>query len=211
MTNLNHPDFNSPKKSLILLFSFSLIFLLAANSIAQNLSNELLNYNRDRIDLNKSAMLVLSGWAIGNIAVGSYGFLSGSGRTKYFHQMNAAWNVVNISIGAFAYYQYLHSNPSDFNLIQSINEARSIENILLLNIGLNVGYIATGAFLWERGIRKDHSRLLGYGPSLIMQGGFLLVFDSVIYALNKSQNEKMFNLLEKVTLSYNSLSVSIPL
>lgn len=199
------------KKSLILLFSFSLIFLLAFNTIGQDLSPELLDYNRGRIDLNKTAMLALSGWAIGNIAIGSYGFFSGSGKSKYFHQMNAAWNMVNISIGAIAYYQYLHSNPSDFNLIQSINEARSIENILLLNIGLNVGYIATGAFLWERGIRKENSRLQGYGPSLVLQGGFLLVFDSVLYSLNKSQNEKLFNMLENVSLSYNSISISIPL
>lgn len=183
---------------------------LSSDAIGQNISEGLLNYNMERIDLNKTGMLVLSGWALGNIAISSYGYFSSHGRTKYFHQMNAAWNVINISIGALAYHQYLNSDPSAFTLMQSLDEAGSIENILLLNIGLNVGYLATGAFLWERGLRKDNSRLQGYGPSLILQGGFLLVFDGILYGLNKSQNEKLFNLLDKVSLSAQSVSISIP-
>lgn len=189
----------------------SALFFFNSEIIAQEISDDLLRYNTERLDLNKTGMLVLSGWALGNIALGSYGYFKSGGKTKYFHQMNAAWNVVNLSIGAIAYYQYLNSDPSAFNLMQSIDEARSIENILLLNIGLDVGYIATGAFLWERGIRKDNQRLLGYGPSLILQGGFLLVFDGILYGLNKSQNEKLFNLVDNLSISANTISFSVPL
>lgn len=194
---------------LLAVFFFTLLFVPEA--FAQGLSDELRQYNQDRLDLNKTGMLVLSGWALGNIAVGSYGYFRTNGKTKYFHQMNAAWNLVNLSIGAFAYYQYLQTDPSALTLMQSIDEARSIENILLLNIGLDVGYIAAGAFLWERGIRKDNNRLLGYGPSLILQGGFLLVFDGILYGLNKSQNDKLFNLIDNLSLSANTVSVTIPL
>ena len=199
------------RKGFLLTIVFFSTLLFIPEAFAQDLSDELLQYNRERLDLNKTGMLVLSGWALGNIAVGSYGYFKTSGRTKYFHQMNAAWNLVNISIGALAYYQYLQTDPSALNPMQSIDEARSIENILLLNIGLDVGYIAAGAFLWERGIRKDSNRLLGYGPSLIVQGGFLLVFDGILYGLNKSQNEKLFNLIDNLSLSANSVSVTIPL
>ncbi len=194
---------------LLAVFFFTLLFVPEA--FAQGLSDELRQYNQDRLDLNKTGMLVLSGWALGNIAVGSYGYFRTNEKTKYFHQMNAAWNLVNLSIGAFAYYQYLQTDPSALTLMQSIDEARSIENILLLNIGLDVGYIAAGAFLWERGIRKDNNRLLGYGPSLILQGGFLLVFDGILYGLNKSQNDKLFNLIDNLSLSANTVSVTIPL
>ena len=197
-------------KSIIFFLSIPLLMFLSSDAAGQDISEKLWNYNRERIDLNKTGMLVLSGWALGNIAIGSYGYFSSQGRTKYFHQMNAAWNLINISIGALAYQQYLNSDPSAFTLMQSLDEAGSIENILLLNLGLNVGYIATGAFLWERGIRKNNSRLLGYGPSLILQGGFLLVFDGILYGLNKSHNQKLFNLLDNISLSAKSVSISIP-
>ena len=51
----------------------------------------------------------------------------------------------------------------------------------LFNAGLDVGYMATGAYLWERGIRKDSRGLKGYGQSLILQGGFLFTFDLIMY------------------------------
>ena len=199
------------QKGLLLLAAISAVFFLTSETFAQGLSDELAQYNRERLDLNKTGMLVLSGWALGNIAIGSYGYFRTGGKTKYFHQMNAAWNLVNISIGAVAYFQYLQADPAAFNLLQSIDEARSIENILLLNIGLDVGYIAAGAFMWERGIRKDNNRLLGYGPSLIVQGGFLLLFDGILYGLNKSHNEKVFNLIDNLSFSANAISISIPL
>lgn len=197
--------------SFLFLFTLALLLMLIPEVVAQDLSSELDLYNSHRIDLNKTGMLVLSGWALGNIALGSYGYFRTGGKNKYFHQMNAAWNLVNLSIGAFAYYNYLHADPSSFSLAESMREAQSMENILLLNIGLDVGYIATGAFLWERGIRKDNDRLLGYGPSLILQGGFLLVFDAILYGLNRTHNEKLFNLIDNVTLSASLVSVNIPL
>ena len=208
-TKLQGPKLCSNK--LFFLAAISALFLLTTEAWAQEISDELRLYNQERLDLNKTGMLVLSGWALGNIAIGSYGYFKTGGKTKYFHQMNAAWNLVNLSIGAFAYYNYLQTDPASFSLAQSIGEARSIENILLLNIGLDVGYIATGAFLWERGIRKDNNRLLGYGPSLILQGGFLLVFDGILYGLNRAQNEKLFNLIDNLSISANSVSVTIPL
>lgn len=194
-----------------LLFFVTCFVLLALDAAGQGLNDQLKDYNRQRIELNKNGMLVLSGWAITNMVVGGVGFFKSEGRSKYFHQMNTAWNVVNLTIAGFALHQYLQADPSVFTLTQSMDEARSIENLLLLNMGLDVGYIAAGAFLWERGIRKNHDRLLGYGPSLILQGGFLLVFDGVLYALNRSQNEQLFKLLDNVSLSANTISLSIPL
>ena len=177
---------------------------------AQENSSDLLQFNKERLDITKTGMLVLSGWALTNIAVGGYGNFTANGRTKYFHQMNAAWNLVNLGIGTFAYLQALQTDPSSFSLAQSLQESQSFEKILLLNIGLDVGYMATGAYLWERGIRKDSNRLLGYGPALILQGGFLLVFDAILFAAHNSQSQKLHDILENVTITGNKFSISIP-
>lgn len=169
-----------------------------------------LSYNRERLEIQRNGMLVLSGWALTNLVIGGYGNFGTSGRTKYFHQMNAAWNLVNFSIGAFAWYQSIHADPAAFSFAQSVSEARSIENILLFNLGLDLGYIAAGGYIWERGIRKNSDRLLGYGPSLILQGGFLLVFDAILYGAHRSNNQQLFKLLENITVTGSTLSVSVP-
>lgn len=195
--------------SLILLCCMAI--LMPADSIAQSLSETLTNYNQERIKLNSNGMYLLSGWAITNIAVGSIGYFNSSGRTKYLHQMNVGWNLVNLAIAGGALYQYGYADASAFNLSQSMSEARSIENILLLNIGLNVGYIAGGGYLWERGNRKSSNRLKGYGQSLLIQGGFLLLFDSALYFLNRSNNQELFSILEKVSIQGSQISIAIPL
>lgn len=185
--------------------------LLPCSVIAQDLPNQLTDFNRQRIELNSRAMKVLSGWALINIAAGSVGYASSSGSTKYFHQMNAAWNIVNLAIAGGALYQYGQADPAAFTFAESLSEARNMENILLLNIGLNVSYIAAGGFLWERGLRKTSNRLRGYGQSLIVQGGFLLLFDSVLYVLNRSHNRQLHSLLENVSIEGTAISLSIPL
>lgn len=185
------------------LFDFTAVY-------GQDANVQLTEFNERRIDITKKSMLVLSGWALTNIAVGGYGYLSREGKLKYFHQMNAAWNIVNLSIGFFAYREALGSLPSSFSLSESLSEAHTLESILLLNIGLNIAYIATGSYLWERGIRKENTRLKGYGPSLVVQGGFLLLFDSILYAAHNNNNQRVYELLENVTLSANSISVTIP-
>jgi hypothetical protein len=205
MNNLNN-------KLLFFLLLFASVFLLLTNSsAAQNLSESLTSYNQQRIDLNTKGMYALSGWAISNIAISSIGYFKSSGSTKYLHQMNVGWNLVNLAIAGGALYQYGQADPTSFSIAQSLNEAQSIERILLLNIGLNVGYMAAGGFLWERGLRKSKERFIGYGQSLIIQGGFLLLFDSTLYFLNQTNNEKMEQIIETVSIQGTQLSIIIPI
>ncbi len=205
MNNLNN-------KLLFVLFLFaSSLLLLTNSSAAQNLSESLTSFNQQRIDLNTKGMYTLSGWAISNIAISSIGYFRSGGSTKYLHQMNVGWNLVNLAIAGGAFYQYSQVDPTSFTLAQSMAEAKSIENILLLNMGLNVGYMATGGFLWERGLRKSNNRFIGYGQSLLIQGGFLLLFDSTLYLLNQSNNEQLQSIIETISIQGTQLSISVPL
>ena len=63
-------------------------------------------------------MMILGGWALGNMAVS--GILlgntepaskSGWGVTKGYHQMNIGWNAVNLTIAGFGYLAALKSDP----------------------------------------------------------------------------------------------------
>jgi len=192
------------------IFLFMLIqFLFIGWLSAQNNSLDLEQINDDRIQLNSTGMLVLGGWALSNIAVGSIGMTKADGRTKYFHQMNAAWNVVNLGIAGFGYYG-LKNQSTELSLSETISEFHNFENILLFNAGLDVGYMAIGAYLWERGLRKENNRLVGYGQSMILQGGFLFAFDLTLFVLSKNQSSALLDGISNIQFTGNAVSMTIP-
>lgn len=142
--------------------------------------------NERRIQTNQTGMGVLMGWAGLNMAVGSAAFFSTSGRRKYFHQMNAGWNIVNAALATGGLISAANEVPGSYGLIETARQAEFIEKLLLFNAGLDVGYVAFGGFLRERGRRTDSERLAGYGDSLLLQGGFLFAFDLVMFGIHHS-------------------------
>ena len=188
--------------------AFLLIQILFCSLLlAQSSEPDLLRINQDRISMNSNGMLVLGGWAVTNIAIGSIGMTQTSGNTKYFHQMNAAWNTVNLAIAGFGYYG-LRGQSADIGLSETITEFHNFEKILLFNAGLDVGYMAMGAYLWERGIRTDSERLRGYGQSMILQGAFLFVFDGILYFMSRAESSRLIESLSSVQFTSTALSVS---
>ena len=184
-------------------------FLFCGLLLAQPSDPDLRVINEERISLNSNGMLVLGGWAVSNIIVGGVGMTQTGGQTKYFHQMNAAWNSVNLAIAGFGYYG-LRNQSVDLSLAETINEFHNFEKILLFNAGLDVGYMAIGAYLWERGIRKDSNRLVGYGQSMILQGGFLFTFDLVLYFMSRSKSSALIDTLNNIQFNGTALSINIP-
>jgi hypothetical protein len=174
-------------------FLLYLIFPAALILAQDNFSDQLQAFHQQRMKINETAMLVLGGWAAGNILVGTYGNFKASGEAKYFYQFNAMWNVVNLGIAAFGYFNAVNSDPASMTSLEIIKDFNSLQNLLLLNAGLDVAYIATGFYLKERSENSSSSeRLRGYGNSLLLQGGFLLLFDVTLYFIH--QNNANINL-----------------
>jgi len=166
---------------------------------AQTKDTDLKEINENRLQLNQNGMKVLGGWAAGNIVAGGIGMSRTNGSIRYFHQMNLAWNGVNLAIAGIGYFGS-KKDPSSFDLKSTLREYRSFENILLFNAGLDVGYVATGAYLWERGLRKNSQRLKGYGQSLILQGSFLLTFDLILFFASRTQSNSLLEMLDGISL-----------
>ena len=81
--------------------------LLACSTLAAQaqVPDDYLQFNAQRERTSGTSMLVLGGWAVGNMVAGGIGMAttpSGS-EAFHFHQMNAAWNVVNLGIAVPAY------------------------------------------------------------------------------------------------------------
>jgi len=177
-------------KLLVLLL---ILFLILISPVKAQKFDQIRSFEIERTNINKTGMIVLGSWAIGNILVGTYGNFKYTGQTKYFHQFNTMWNVVNLGIAAFGYFNAAGSDPNLMTATQILNEYNSLQNFLLLNAGLDVAYMVTGLYLKERAKNSSNAdRLKGYGNSLLLQGGFLLAFDVALYFIH--QNNASVNL-----------------
>ncbi|MBN2738504.1 MAG: hypothetical protein JXR70_16100 [Spirochaetales bacterium] len=182
----------------IRLFFLAGILLLTASVWLQAQNNSLLEYNTELNQINRVSMSVLSGWAVLNfIGFGTASFFT-RGQLQSFCQMNALWNVVNMAIAFPALYQSLVFDPANYDLSQSITAHFNLEKAFLLNTGLDVAYIVTGFLLMEISNRSSLSnpgQLKGFGQGLILQGGFLIVFDLVMYFIHANHFNQLKALL----------------
>ncbi|MFN4299626.1 MAG: DUF6992 family protein [Thermaurantimonas sp.] len=146
-------------------------------------------------------MLILGGWALGNIGVGIAGMNATTGNAYYFHQMNMAWNVVNFGIATAGYF---FTKPQTSATNTSVaNALIDLENTLMLNTGLDLAYITAGLALVELSKNSAYispERFRGFGTSLILQGAFLGVFDLYQYIVFHKKRkvflESRFSLLQ---------------
>jgi len=191
-------------------FGFSLccllFFLMAcgAELSAQGaLQESLSEINQKRLKINKIGMLTLGSWALGNMAYSGLALRQAPGAEGYFYQMNIYWNIVNLALAGSGYYQATHTDPSALGLAESVGAHHQIKSLLLLNAGLDVGYMAAGLYMRERsknaGERADMWE--GFGRSLLLQGAFLFVFDLTLYAIHEAEAPKLRKLLESIQLS----------
>lgn len=150
----------------------------------------------------ENGMVVLGTAALTNIGVSTYQLISTDNNTD-FHTMNIGWNGVNLVLAGLG----LRSNnklkarrlsPEDLKTY-----IRKQRNIVLINAGVDIGYVALG--LWRRGRNMDQ------GNAIMYNGILLFVFDTVFgLALNSSYNKPYS---QKFTFNFipNGISASFNL
>ncbi|WP_338875883.1 hypothetical protein WBJ53_09650 [Spirosoma sp. SC4-14] len=153
---------------------------------------ELRVFSEQRIQHQKILGLALGGYALANIAVGSIAAGQTTGETRYMHRMNVYWNLVNLGIAGAGLLGARKANAANEPLPQAVRRHETMKQVLLFNAGLDVAYIAGGAYLSERAMSHPNKQdqLRGYGKSIMMQGGFLLAFDLVNYAIFKRRGDR---------------------
>jgi hypothetical protein len=104
---------------------------------------------------------VLGGWAAGSLVAGAV--LSADRRTRGFGRQTFAWGAVDGVIASVGARRRAANGPT---------EPARLRTVLLVNAGLDVGYLAAGAWLVRDG------RWRGDGLAVLVQGAFLLVLDA---------------------------------
>ncbi len=173
-------------RTLLILAIFGFI---AIPAFSQQADIDAFNARKDQI--GKRSMFALGGWAVGNFAVSGALLTQTSGADFHFHEMNVYWNVVNAGLAGVGLLG-LRKGSAGKSWQQTVDGHYGTEKIYLLNAGLDVGYIMSGLFLTELANRMpdQRDRFTGWGYSMMVQGGFLLVLDAVMYAIYRGHYKK---------------------
>ncbi|MEX1191437.1 MAG: hypothetical protein WEA99_05640 [Brumimicrobium sp.] len=181
-------------------------FLLFSQLITYSQENKDV-FLREKNKIEKKSMLALTTWAGINIVSGSIGWATTEDESKYFNQMNVAWNVVNLGI---ALPSLLRKHPTDLSSEEILRQQHTIEKILLLNVGLDAAYVTSGFLLREmsKNNPENYHRFRGFGNSLLVQGGFLLVFDLIQFGIHQKHRKKGFSSdTSGLTMSKNGIGL----
>jgi len=188
----------------------TLLFILTTHSLLAQNALDWQTFNETRLKKQKKAMIILGSWSVANMASGAILQSTTDGEEKYFHQMNLIWNTVNFALAGSSLLMTRNKDVSNMNAAASIKAQHDLQKILLVNAGIDFGYIMLGAWYVERGKNasdtKTMNRQKGYGKSIILQGSFLLLFDAITAAALSRDNKKIPGLLGGLTFTGNGIA-----
>lgn len=203
------------KKNLVII-----LILFCTSAFAQD---SLKYYNNLRINTTSSGMKVLGSWGIVNLGTGAiwgwngkrtttYADLNGvqvtssktiSSEGQYFFQMNTIWGAVNFGTALIGYAGIQKFRRKTLNAAGTLEQQKRIENIFRINEYLDVAYLGVGTYLKLAGDSRKSPIMKGYGESILIQGGFLLIFDGLMYHAEKGNGTRLRNFLEKHPISFD--------
>lgn len=175
------------------------ICILSVAAFAQQ--TELTAFNKERERISRTGLKVLAGYSAANIIYCSIAAGQATGSNKYFNEMNAIWNGITLGIAGLGYLTAKKAGVLTYS--ESLKKQQGVEKLFLFNAGLDVAYIAGGAYLKERSktTNKNPSRLKGYGESVMLQGGVLLLFDGIMYAIHNKHGKGLYKLADNIKLA----------
>ena len=187
---------------------FALLF--CANTLAAQVAN----YQSEFNTINKNLMLGLGSYAVSNFVLSGIGYATAEDESiKRFHEMNVMWNTVNIGLAVPGYLKAVRGGD-EMTFEEMLKVQRKTETVFLINGVLDVGYITAGLWMCQNSVNfPDQEALyMGYGNSLILQGGFLLLFDAYAYRVHHN-HAKQLPVLNKVSFSptMNGLGLRVAL
>lgn len=190
----------------ILLFSLAIITTIAVS--AQK--TDLLKFEKERVRMQKNAMIVLAGWSAANIVVSGIGTDTRNKESRYFHQMNVMWGGINLAIAGLGYWGASREKIENPTMASVLKHQNKTEKTFLLNAGLDVLYVGGGILMKATSNnQKVPERFEGYGNSIMLQGGFLLLFDAINYAIHRKHGKLLNGAVDKVSLNAGPGSISL--
>jgi hypothetical protein len=184
--------------------------LITVSVIAFSQKNDLLKFEKERTRIQKNSMIALAGWSAANIIVSGIATDTRNKEMRYFHQMNVMWGGINLAIAGLGYWGASKEKINNPVLAEVLKHQNRIEKTYLINAGLDVVYVGAGLLMNKTSYnQKSPEKFRGYGNSIMLQGGFLLIYDAILYAIHKNHGNKLKGMSEKVELNAGPGLVSL--
>jgi len=188
-----------------------LLFCLTAlslSSFAQKVN--LANFEKERVRYSKNAMITLAGWSVANIVGSGFATDTRNKEMRYFHQMNVMWGGINLAIAGLGYWGAGKEKINNPVLADVLKHQNKIEKTYLINAGLDVVYVGSGLLMNKTSDnQKNPAKFKGYGNSIMAQGGFLLLYDAIMYAIHRKHGKQLKGLGDKVMLNAGPGAISL--
>lgn len=138
-----------------------------------------------RLQAERNHLWRVAAWGganvIGGLALAATHDRTGQADWWRFATQSAAWGAVNVGIATVG---LLGSRNVPSTRRAAFDAERSYHDILLVNMGLNVGYSAVGSAMVIASYNgvDSASSWRGHGTALILQGAGLLLLDTIAWA-----------------------------
>jgi hypothetical protein len=187
-----------------------LVCLVAGSMQSFSQKVDLTTFEKERVRYSKNAMIGLAGWSVANIVGSGIATDTRNKEMRYFHQMNVMWGGINLAIAGLGYWgagREKIDNPTQESVLK---HQRKIEKTYLINAGLDVVYIGSGLLMNKTSDnQKNPEKFKGYGNSIMVQGGFLLLYDAIMYSIHRKHGKQLKAFGDKVMLNAGPGAVSL--
>lgn len=183
-------------------FFYCFLLLVSLSAHAQYSLFDSVNTRHNKIF--KAGTLLLSGWAAASLVSGLVGKNNSTGELKYFYKRNVLWGSINLGLSGLGYLRIKGEERKSYSTAETFKRVEAAQKIFLFNTGLDLAYVAFGLYTRERANKftgDKHDRLRGTGNSLLFQGGFLTLFDGVLYILHNKNGNRLEKKLDGLSFT----------
>ena len=190
-------------RSKVIFLGLFFCFILIANELhAQKKRHDPTHTLR----INRHAMYSLVGWGALNSLSGTLLLqqkqYSESPVTLTFWRSNIAWGIINSGIGVLGLVQ-TNKAQSLSSYADITGYSSKLKRTYLVNAGLDIVYLGTGAYLNGR---NDRPELQGLGRSILLQAAALEILDAGMYLFLKNKEVGLKNKVE-LGMQFESLTL----
>lgn len=165
---------------------------ISKNGISVANPSALDHWYHQKLEDDNASMKILTYWGlVSTIGGGMLMF----GDQNDFGLMTASWGIINAALGINALY---FTQNQEHTYEDILRDEILFNRIIAINSALNVSYILGGIALNHL---NDSPRLNSYGNAIIIQGAFLLVFDSILLLNSSRRLNRLISLKEAVTIA----------
>ena len=187
-----------------------LIWMIGISSQSFSQKENLVRFEKERVRYTKNAMVALAGWSVVNIVGSGFATNTRNKEMRYFHQMNVMWGGINLALSGLGYFGASREKIDNPVLADVLKHQNRIEKTYLINLGLDVAYVGAGLLMNKTSDnQKNPAKFEGYGNSIMVQGGFLLLYDAIVYSIHHKHGKQLKGMGDKLTLNAGPGAVSV--